>query len=188
MDDGTSLTESTVIAKYIIRKAGGHAIYPGKKIIVNWVIKTNFRWCKDTSKDWWSYLRRQGTRMGLLSNDKVLWQARIRGGSEKGWRQYGQGFRVVLQEWQHMGVRRLCNSCRSWVGYSCQVRVIYQSLFELCVFNDFRGQKKLTLKLVWQYTSDNTMLKASTQHWWRDTMKSWKCPSGRQFIRKWWTL
>merc|ERR1712242_387848 len=28
MDDGTSLTESTVIAKYILRKAGGHAIYP----------------------------------------------------------------------------------------------------------------------------------------------------------------
>ena len=31
MDDGTSLTESTVIAKYILRKAGGHAIYPGKE-------------------------------------------------------------------------------------------------------------------------------------------------------------
>ena len=32
MDDGTTLTESTVIAKYIIRKAGGHSIYPGEKI------------------------------------------------------------------------------------------------------------------------------------------------------------
>ena len=30
MDDGTPLSESTVIAKYIIRKAGGHSIYPSE--------------------------------------------------------------------------------------------------------------------------------------------------------------
>ena len=30
MDDGTPLSESTVIAKYIVRKAGGHSIYPSE--------------------------------------------------------------------------------------------------------------------------------------------------------------